>query len=262
MSSSVTHGTNQSFPKVRQRFDIGIQFARALQLCESSHDSCGIERSRQQRHRNTIREHLTSLETSQGELGNFPHWRTRRARMDSKRLKEIRNFNKSIKISISDLILLRYANPRDSHLAFASKEGKKVLGFCAGKRVESIMLDDQKKKNEIRIWKKKKQGYGYHDRSTSIKNHLSSSLRRSGELKQSKYAERVGVLLIWVFFQPTFTGVEGGDMGCEKEREIRKAESLPWLRNDGARCSIAMPRRGEAEEPSRIKEREPVSGKD
>jgi len=36
---------------------------------------------------------------------------------------------------------------------------------------------------------KKKQGYGYHDRSTSIKNHLSKSLRGSGELKQPKYAE-------------------------------------------------------------------------
>nr|BAM16304.1 ribosomal protein S3 [Myrtillocactus geometrizans] len=78
-----------------------------------------------------------------------------------------------------------------SETSFSSlqEEGKKVLGFCAGKRVESIMLDDQKKKNEIRIWKKKKQGYGYHDRSTSIKNHLSSSLRGSGELKQPKYAE-------------------------------------------------------------------------
>ncbi|KAJ8436176.1 hypothetical protein Cgig2_034204 [Carnegiea gigantea] len=73
---------------------------------------------------------------------------------------------------------------------------------------------------------------------------------------------RVGVLLIWVFFRPMFAGVEGGDMGCEKEREIRKVESLPWLRNDGARCSIAMPRRGEAEEPSRVEEREPISGKD
>ena len=58
--------------------------------------------------------------------------------------------------------------------------------------------------------------------------------------------QRVGVVRIWVF-RPTFAGVEGGEMGCEKEREIRKAESLPWLRNDGARCSIAMPRRGEAE---------------
>lgn len=78
-----------------------------------------------------------------------------------------------------------------SSTSFSSRkeEGKKVRGFCAGKRVESIMLDDQKKKNEIRIWKKKKQGYGYHDRSTSIKNHLSKSLRGSGELKQPKYAE-------------------------------------------------------------------------
>ena len=68
-------------------------------------------------------------------------------------------------------------------------------------------------------------------------------------------SEEVGVLIIWVF-RPTFTGVKGGDMGREKEREIQKAESLAWLRNDGARCSIATPRRGEAEEPSRVEERE------
>ena len=37
-------------------------------------------------------------------------------------------------------------------------------------------------------------------------------------------------------------GVEGGDMGHEEEREIRKAESLPWPRNDGVRCSISMAR--------------------
>ena len=72
---------------------------------------------------------------------------------------------------------------------------------------------------------------------------------------------RVGVLLIW-FFRPTFTGVEGGDMGREKEREIRKAESLPWPRNGGAQCSIATLRRGEAEKPSRVEEREPISGID
>ena len=45
-----------------------------------------------------------------------------------------------------------------SETSFSSlqEEGKKVLGFCAGKRVESIMLDDQKKKNEIRIKKTSK----------------------------------------------------------------------------------------------------------
>ena len=34
----------------------------------------------------------------------------------------------------------------------------------------------------------------------------------------------------------------------EEERDIRKVESHPWPRNDGAQCSIATPRRGEAEE--------------
>ena len=31
-------------------------------------------------------------------------------------------------------------------------------------------------------------------------------------------------------------------MGREEEREIRKAESLPWPRNDRVRCSISMAR--------------------
>nr|DAZ85757.1 TPA_asm: Ribosomal protein S3 [Cuscuta campestris] len=48
----------------------------------------------------------------------------------------------------------------------------------AGKRVESIRLDDREKQNEIRIWPKKKQGYGYHDKSPSIKKTL---LRVSGD---------------------------------------------------------------------------------
>ncbi|KAK4343827.1 hypothetical protein RND71_036921 [Anisodus tanguticus] len=58
----------------------------------------------------------------------------------------------------------------------------------AGKRVESIRLDDREKQNEIRIWPKKKQGYGYHDRSPSIKKNLSKSLRVSGAFKHPKYA--------------------------------------------------------------------------
>ena len=69
------------------------------------------------------------------------------------------------------------------------EERNEVRGRGAGKRVESIRLDDREKENEIRIWPKKKQGYGYHDRSPSIKKNLSSSLRGSGELKQPKYAE-------------------------------------------------------------------------
>nr|ULQ69005.1 ribosomal protein S3 [Bolboschoenus planiculmis] len=48
------------------------------------------------------------------------------------------------------------------------KERKEVGGQAAGKRVESIRLDDREKQNEIRIWPKKMQRYGYHDRSPSI----------------------------------------------------------------------------------------------
>ena len=77
-----------------------------------------------------------------------------------------------------------------------SSEGKKeerneVRGRRAGKRVESIRLDDQKKQNEIRVWPKKKQRYGYHDRSPSIKKNLSKSLRVSGASKHPKYAAEV-----------------------------------------------------------------------
>jgi len=66
-----------------------------------------------------------------------------------------------------------------------------VRGRGAGKRVESIRLDDREKQNEIRIWTKKKQRYGYHDRSPSIKKNLSKSLRAllvKGAFKHPKYA--------------------------------------------------------------------------
>lgn len=65
------------------------------------------------------------------------------------------------------------------------EERNEVRGRRAGKRVESIRLDDR---NEIRIWPKKKQRYGYHDRSPSIKNHLSKLLRVTGAFKHPKYA--------------------------------------------------------------------------
>ena len=68
------------------------------------------------------------------------------------------------------------------------EERNEVRGRGAGKRVESIRLDDREKQNEIRIWPKKKQGYGYHDRSPSIKKNLSKSLRISGAFKHPKYA--------------------------------------------------------------------------
>nr|YP_009412590.1 ribosomal protein S3 [Hibiscus cannabinus]ASK40008.1 ribosomal protein S3 [Hibiscus cannabinus]UKE80254.1 ribosomal protein S3 [Hibiscus cannabinus] len=65
------------------------------------------------------------------------------------------------------------------------------LHSSAGKRVGSTRLDDREKQNEIRIWPKKKQRYGYHDRSPSIKKNLSKSLRVSGAFKHPKYARVV-----------------------------------------------------------------------
>lgn len=64
----------------------------------------------------------------------------------------------------------------------------KERGRGSGKRVGSTRLDDREKQNEIRIWPKKKQRYGYHDRSPSIKKNLSKSLRVSGAFKHPKYA--------------------------------------------------------------------------
>nr|WRQ16457.1 ribosomal protein S3 [Melia azedarach] len=61
-------------------------------------------------------------------------------------------------------------------------------GWGARKRVESIRLDDREKQNERRIWPKKKQRYGYHDRPPSIKKNLSKLLRVSGAFKHPKYA--------------------------------------------------------------------------
>jgi small subunit ribosomal protein S3 len=60
-----------------------------------------------------------------------------------------------------------------------------VRGRGAGKRVESI---DREKQNEIRIWPKKMQRYGYHDRSPSRKKNFSKLLRVSGAFKHPKYA--------------------------------------------------------------------------
>jgi small subunit ribosomal protein S3 len=69
------------------------------------------------------------------------------------------------------------------------EERNEVRGRGAGKRVESIRLDDREKQNERRIWPpKKKQRYGYHDRSPSKKKNLSKSLRVSGAFKHPKYA--------------------------------------------------------------------------
>nr|YP_010593459.1 ribosomal protein S3 [Juncus effusus]WAI96539.1 ribosomal protein S3 [Juncus effusus] len=68
------------------------------------------------------------------------------------------------------------------------EERKEVRGRGAGKRVESIRLSDREKQNERRIWPKKMQGYGYHDRSPSRTKTLSQSLRVSEAFKQDKYA--------------------------------------------------------------------------
>nr|YP_010883789.1 ribosomal protein S3 [Pandanus odorifer]WIW39634.1 ribosomal protein S3 [Pandanus odorifer] len=68
------------------------------------------------------------------------------------------------------------------------EERNEVRGRGAGKRVESIRLDDREKQNEIRIWPKKMQRYGYHDRSPSRKKNFSKSLRVSGAFKHPKYA--------------------------------------------------------------------------
>lgn len=56
-----------------------------------------------------------------------------------------------------------------------------------GTERKSIRLDDREKQNEIRIWPKKMQRYGYHD-LTSIKKNLSKSLRVSGAFKHPKTA--------------------------------------------------------------------------
>jgi small subunit ribosomal protein S3 len=61
------------------------------------------------------------------------------------------------------------------------EERNEVRGRGAGKRVESI---DREKQNEIRIWPKKMQRYGYHDRSPSRKNHFYKSLQVSGAFKR------------------------------------------------------------------------------
>nr|AMC33077.1 ribosomal protein S3 [Croton texensis] len=68
------------------------------------------------------------------------------------------------------------------------EERNEVRGRGAGKRVESIRLDDREKENEIRIWPKKKQRYGYHDRSPSRKILLSKELLFRGAFKHPKYA--------------------------------------------------------------------------
>nr|YP_010250677.1 ribosomal protein S3 [Nymphaea hybrid cultivar]QTV76333.1 ribosomal protein S3 [Nymphaea hybrid cultivar] len=68
------------------------------------------------------------------------------------------------------------------------EERKEVRGRGAGKTVESSRLDDREKQNERRIWPKRRQRYGYHDRSPSRQKNLSKSLRISGAFKHPKDA--------------------------------------------------------------------------
>jgi len=85
------------------------------------------------------------------------------------------------------------------------EERNEVRGRGARKRVESIRLDDRKKQNEIRGWPKKKQRYGYHDRSPSIKKNLSKSLRISGAFKHPKYAGVVNDIAFLIKNDDSFT---------------------------------------------------------
>ncbi|GJU07798.1 hypothetical protein Tco_1124228 [Tanacetum coccineum] len=76
------------------------------------------------------------------------------------------------------------------------EERNEVRARGEAKRVESIRLDDREKQNEIRIWPKKKQRYGYHDRSPSIKKNISKSLWVSGAFKHPKYAGLVNEIAL------------------------------------------------------------------
>ena len=84
-------------------------------------------------------------------------------------------------------------NPATDDKALWSK-GKRVRCHtpCLPKvprgRARRSRATTREKQNEIRIWPKKKQGYGYHDRSPSRKKNLSKSLRVSGAFKHPKYA--------------------------------------------------------------------------
>lgn len=72
------------------------------------------------------------------------------------------------------------------------KARKEVGGQAAGaKRIESIRLDDRDKQNDIRIWPKKMQRYGYHDRSPSITTKSLQVRRGEALLLTRRYAEVV-----------------------------------------------------------------------
>lgn len=105
-----------------------------------------------------------------------------------------------------------------------------MRGFCDGKRVESIMLDDQKKQNQIRIWQKKKQVYGYHDRSPSIKKNLSKLLRGSGEFKHPKYAEVVNDIAFLIENDSYFKKTKLFKFFFKKKNSYKKKEKSNLLK--------------------------------
>ena len=78
--------------------------------------------------------------------------------------------------------------PRRRKRRKKTRPGKEKGRWWTFGKVGPIGLDDREKQNEIRIWPKKKQRYGYHDRPPSIKKNLSKSLRVSGAFKHPKYA--------------------------------------------------------------------------
>uniref|UniRef100_A0A3Q7FGK7 Ribosomal protein S3 n=1 Tax=Solanum lycopersicum TaxID=4081 RepID=A0A3Q7FGK7_SOLLC len=82
------------------------------------------------------------------------------------------------------------------------KRTKQSERLGVGKKVESIRLDDREKQNEIRIFPKKKQGYGYHHRSPSIKKNLSKSLHRA--FKHSKYTGIENNVAFWIEIDVSF----------------------------------------------------------
>nr|YP_009493661.1 ribosomal protein S3 [Codonopsis lanceolata]AWN57606.1 ribosomal protein S3 [Codonopsis lanceolata] len=85
----------------------------------------------------------------------------------------------------------------------------------AGKRVESISLSDREKEKERWIWPKKKEGYGYYDRSPSRKILLSKLLRASGE-KPPKYTWRIPEIFVRILMK--------------KDKSLRKLFKFFFLR--------------------------------
>ena len=103
------------------------------------------------------------------------------------------------------------------------EERNEVRGRGAGKRVESI---DREKQNEIRIWPKKMQRYGYHDRSPSRKNHFSKLLQVSGAFKRlpPQYAKVLNDKPFGSFFQ-LIKQVNDRPLGLKFIQKVKKCLS-------------------------------------